>query len=276
MTARRWLIGLAPALAATAAFGAQTAPAEAPAAETEAAKKIAACEGEKFEFAAGDPRPTKITLCSDKGASKDELVRMFESAASKIEQLEKLPQDRREALVAQLKAKIAEVRARNDFAGPLPSVAPPPPILRSEIGPKPEYAQLPPMPAPVRTPAVSLTSATSAVSFPKPRLTLQCTTPGEISESGPCIIFARDTMLTVRADETLAGGTSLRFLRRGDLRAEVTLSQLRKGQSRRMQLPRELCAGVTGSKIEIQVVRTAGPASAGQVVDTRGPYLLRC
>ena len=275
MTAQRWLIGLGPALAATAAFGAQTAPAEAPAAETEAAKKIAACEGEKFEFAAGDPRPTKITLCSDKGASKDELVRMFESAASKIEQLEKLPQDRREALVSQLKAKIAEVRARNDFAGPLPSVAPPP-VLRSEIGPQPEYAQLPPMPAPVRTPVVSLTAATPAVTFPKPRLTLQCTTPGEISESGPCIIFSRDTMLTVRADEALAGGTSLRFLRRGALRAEVALSQLRKGQSRRMQLPMELCAGVTGSKIEIQVVRTAGAASAGQVVDTRGPYLLRC
>ena len=275
MTARRWLIGLAPALAATAAFGAQTIPAAAPAAETEAAKKIAACEGEKFEFAAGEPRPTKITLCSDKGASKDELVRMFESAATKIEQLEKLPQDRREALVSQLKAKIIEVRARNDFAGPLPSIAPPP-VLRSEIGPKPEYAQLPPMPAPVRTPVASLAATTPVMSFPKPRLTLQCTTPGEISESGPCIIFARDTMLTVRADENLAGGTSLRFLRRGDLRAEVALSQLRKGQSRRIQLPRELCAGVTGSKIEIQVVRTAGAASAGQVVDTRGPYLLRC
>ena len=275
MTTRRWLIGLAPALAATAAFGAQTAPAETPATQTEAAKKIAACEGEKFEFAAGQPRPTKITLCSDKGASEDELVRMFESAATKIEQLEKLPQDRREALVAQLKAKIAEVRARNDFAGPLPPISRPP-VLRSEIGPQPEYAQLPPMPAPVRTPVASLTSTTPAVTFPKPRLTLQCTTPGEISEAGPCIIFARDTMLTVRADEPLAGGTSLRFLRRGDLRAEVALSQLRKGQSRRVQLPRELCAGVTGSKIEIQVVRTAGAASAVQVVDTRGPYLLRC
>src|SRR3990170_5712811 len=101
MTARQWLLGIAPALAATSAIAAQ------PASEgtSEAAQKIAACEGEKFEFAAGEPRPTRITLCSDKGASTDELVRMFESAASKIEQIDKLPQDRRAALVAQLKAK---------------------------------------------------------------------------------------------------------------------------------------------------------------------------
>src|SRR5688500_14999057 len=113
MTARHWLLGLASALAATAASAAQPAPADAPADTSEAAKKIAKCEGEKFEFAAGEPRPTRITLCSDKGATTADLVRMFESAAAKIEQLDKLPQDRRAALIAQLNGKIIEVRARN-------------------------------------------------------------------------------------------------------------------------------------------------------------------
>jgi hypothetical protein len=276
MTARKWLLGLAPALAATAAIAAQPASEGAPAATSEAAKKIAACEGEKFEFAAGDPRPTKITLCSDNGASTADLVRMFESAAAKIEQLEKLPQDRRAALVAQLKAKIIEVGSRNAFASPLPAMVPPP-VIRPEIGPKPEYAQLPPLPAPVRAPAVALATRAPAVVLAKPRLTLECSTPGEIGEGGPCLNFGKDTLLTVRADETLPAGTGLRFVRRGDIRAELVLAQLRKGQVRRIKLPAEVCAGVTGSNIEIQVVRTpAGALSAGQVVDRHGPYQLRC
>ena len=275
MTAN-WLLGLAPALAATGAVAAQPAPAVAPAAPSEAAQKIAACEGEKFEFAAGDPRPTKITLCSDQGASVDDLVRMFESAATRIEQLDKLPQDRRAALVAQIKGKIIEVRARNSFAFPLPAI-PPPPAMRPQTGPLPEYAQLPPLPSPVRTPVVAATSRTPMVALPRPRLTLECSTPGEIAESAPCLNFARDTLLTVRAGENLPAGTSLRFLRRGDIRAEVALAQMRNGQSRRIRLPSELCAGVTGSNIQIQVVRSVGgPSSPGQVVDTRGPYQLRC
>ena len=268
MTARQWLLGLATALAATAAVAAQPST---PAPATEAAKKIAACEGEKFEFSAGEPRPTKITLCSDKGATTADLVRMFESAAAKIEQLDKLPQDRRDALVAQLKARIVEVRSRNALITPLPK-----PVLPREIGPKPEYAQLPPLPLPVPT-AAAKTLGAPAVILSKPRLTLSCTTPGDITEGGPCIGFARDTSLTIRADETLPAGTSLRFLRRGDIRAEIALAQMRKGQSRRIRLPAEMCAGVTGSNIEIQVVRSPpGPSSLGQVVDRRGPYQLRC
>src|SRR5688572_27046949 len=226
MTARKWLLGLAPALAATAAFAAQPASEVAPAATSEAAKKIAACEGEKFEFAAGEPRPTKITLCSDKDASTADLVRMFESAAAKIEQLDKLPQDRRSALVAQLRSKIIEIQSRNAFVTPLPTT-----VLPREIGPKPEYAQLPPLPSPVRTAVVAKPSAAPAVILSKPRLTLQCTTPGEIIEGGPCIAFAKETLLTIRADETLPAETSLRFLRRGDIRAEVALAHMRKGQS---------------------------------------------
>ncbi|MGI8611476.1 MAG: hypothetical protein ACR2KH_04275 [Sphingomicrobium sp.] len=276
MTARRWLLGLAPAFAATGALAAQPAPAGAPAAPSEAAKKIAECAGEKFEFAAGDPRPTKITLCSDKGATTADLVRMFESAAARIEQLDKLPQDRRAALVAQIKGKIIEVRARITFAGPLPAFRPPP-VIRPEIGPRPEYAQLPPLPLPVRTPVVAATSRVPAVALANLRLTLECSTPGEIGEGGPCLNFARDTLLTIRAGETLPAGTSLRFLRRGDIRAEVALARMRKGQARRIMLPAELCAGVTGSNIQIQVVRSGGsPSSLGQVVDTRGPYQLRC
>lgn len=243
-----------------------------PAAAPDAAQKIAACEGQKFEFSAGEERPTKITLCSDKGAGKDALVKMFESAAAKIQQLDKLPADRKASLVAQLKAKIIELQAGNAFASPLPATRSIP-----EITPRPEYGQLPPLPLPVRAPVVAQPLPAPAIILTKPRLTFECSTPGEISEGGPCVAFAKDTLLTIRADESVPGGTSLRFLRRGDVRAELALAQMRKGQSRRFRLPPELCAGVTGSKIEIQVLRQgAGAAGVGQMVDSRGPYQLRC
>jgi len=274
MIATHWLIGVGMAIASLAQ-GQPAAP--------DAAQKIAACEGQKFEFSAGDERPTKITLCSDKGAGKDALVKMFESAAAKIQQLEKLPADRKESLVAQLKAKIIEVQAGNAFASPSPATRSIPDNM-----PMPEYGQLPPLPLPVRapivaqplpvrTPMVAQPLPAPAIVLTKPRLTFECSTPGEISEGGPCVTFAKDTLLIIRADESVPGGTSLRFLRRGDVRGELALAQMRKGQSRRVRLPPELCAGVTGSKIEIQVLRRgAGAAGVGQVVDSRGPYQLRC
>ncbi len=258
MTAGKWLLGLAPALAASAAIAAQPA--------SDAAQKISACEGEKFEFAAGDPRPTKITLCSDKGASTAELVRMLESAVAKIEQLDKLSGDRREALALQVHAKIIEVRARNSFV-PMPATA-----LPRETGPKPEYAQLPPLPSPVST----AVAAKPAVILSKPQLTLTCTRPIEMRDAGPCTTFATDTSLIVRADEALPAGTSLRFLRKGDQRAEVALPPMRAGQSRRISLPMELCSRVVRTRIEIHVVRSTGASTLGQVVDRHGPYQLRC
>ena len=274
MIALHWLAGVALA-------GASVAQGQ-PSADPDAAQKIAACEGQKFEFKAGDERPTKITLCSEKGAGKDALVRMFESAAARIQQLDKLPADRKASLVAQLKAKIIEFQAGNAVAGPLPATKP-----LAEITPMPEYAQLPPLPSPAPPPVfanpsppptpVIASSTLAAAVLTKPRLTFECSTPGELSEGGPCVGFSKDTLLTVRADESLPEGTSLRYLRRGDVRAEVALAQMRKGQSRRLKLPAELCAGVTGSSIEIQVMRRgAGTASIGQMVDTRGPYQLRC
>lgn len=273
MIAGRWLTGLAAALAAAGASAAQPQPTaqEKAAAAAEAARKIAACEGRKFEFEAGGERPTKITLCSEKGASTDDLVRMFESAAARIERLDKLPPDRRASLVAQLKAKIAEIRSADLVPLKLPA-----PGVMPENAPAPEYAKLPPLPAPVRTPAVAPASPLPAVALPRLRLTVECSTPGEIGEGGPCVNIAKDTLLTVRAGETLPAGTSLRFVRRGDVRAELALAQMRKGQARRVRLPLEVCSGVVSSEVEIQVLRRASPTALGQMVESRGPYQLRC
>jgi len=49
---------------------------------------------------------------------------------------------------------------------------------------------------------------------------------------------------------------------------------MRKGQSFRFKLPAELCAGVSSSKVEIEIF--ARGATSSQVADTLGPYQLRC
>ena len=84
------------------------------------------------------------------------------------------------------------------------------------------------------------------------------------------MVLERNTRLSIRAVGDLGTGTSLRFLRRGDMRGEVTLTALRQGQLVRARLPERLCVGVSSSKIEIQIVRS------NQVIETLGPYPLRC
>ena len=82
--------------------------------------------------------------------------------------------------------------------------------------------------------------------------------------------MGRATRLQVRADADLGQGATLRFLRRGDVRGEIALAQMHQGDLYRSKLPPELCAGVASSKVEIQIL------GGKQVVDTLGPYNLRC
>jgi hypothetical protein len=258
MMVGRWLIGLAATLAAAGVAAAQNPPAAPP----QPAQPLAACEGQRFEFKAGaEPHATKITLCSKKDASKDELVRMLDSAAAKIQALDKLPEEKRAALVAQLKAKIMEVEATNAVTPALPLAMP----------------VAPPIPTPIPTPIPAKPLPIAAKPLPvavriltKPRLTLECFTPGEVGSGGPCLALERETLLTVRADNNLAAGTGLRFVRKGRVRGELTLAQMRTGQSRRMKMPRELCSGGGGGEVEIQLL------NGGAVVDTLGRYQLRC
>lgn len=256
---RRWLIGFAATFAAAGAGSAQNPPAAAP----QPAPPFAACEGQRFEFKAGvEPHATKITLCSKKDASKDDLVRMLDSAAAKIQEMDKLPEERRAALVAQLKAKIAEVQATNTAVLPTLPVAPPLAVPVAS-----------PIPTPIPTPIIiakPLTIITPMLA--RPRLTLECYTPGEVGGGGPCIALERETLLTVRADDNLAAGTRLRFVRKGTARGDLALAPMRAGQSVRMKLPRELCKGVAGGGGEVEIQALNG----GTVVATLGRYPLRC
>jgi hypothetical protein len=103
-----------------------------------------------------------------------------------------------------------------------------------------------------------------------------CFTPGEVGE-GPCTDFARDTRLTVRADEDLPRGTSLRFMLSGEARADVELAQLKRGKAASFPLPPEVCSHMGGGRLEIRIMRSAPAAGTeGQEVGSDGPYNLRC
>jgi len=130
------------------------------------------------------------------------------------------------------------------------------------------------MPAPLPAMSVAAPGAAAPPPLPAPKLTFRCLSTESVAGEGPCDMLERGMLVIVRADEDIAAGTSLRFLRRGESRAEVDLATLRRGQSQQFSLPARVCQGVTGSRVEIQVVRAAG--SKNQVVDSRGPYDLRC
>ena len=234
-----------------------------------AARKVAACEGEKFVFAWGaGSNPTKVTLCSEKGATHEEVVRMLEEAAVKLERMTSVSEDRRIVLVQQIRGKIAELKAVEAAKAPSASrvASAPPPVPVPGV-----TAMNPIVPPPVRAPAMTASAASSpAILLPKPKLAFECYTPGDIGTGGPCIALNRDTRLTVKAGEPIPAATSLRFTRNRDFKAEVAIGPMRKGQSVRLLIPRQVCGGVVETEIEVQIAR------GNYVVDTRGPYLMRC
>lgn len=237
-----------------------------------ARKKVEDCEGEKFQFSWGaGSRPTKVTLCSKKDATPDELVRMLEDAAAKLEGTISIAEDRRIAIVQQIRAKIAELKFAAAAASERRAVAEPAAGLpqASLAAPTQPTAQAPYAAAPVFTPNPSPVAA-RPLPAAKPRLTFECYSPGDIGSGGPCTSISDDTRLTVKAAAPVAGGTGLRFRRHGETRAEIALNPMRRGQSVRIVVPQTLCAGVVKAEVEIQVTQGGNP------VDTRGPFLLRC
>ena len=277
MTMRLALIFAATALESSSAFAQEPAAAakdatasQSPSPEIKAG--VESCSAHKFETTVdvitdGKKRSSKVKLCGKEGQSDADWATTLKDAAKKVEGNEKMPQTVKDQIIAALNAEIAKIEAAMAFAAKsaLPPVAKPPAER------PPEYSILPPLPT---APAAKtkLSQAKPGPPREKPRLTFQCYTPGELGAGGPCISLERETLLTVRADENLAGGARLRFLRRGDDRGEVELAEMRKGQSRRFKLPSQLCAGVVGSQVEIQILGS----STSPVLDTLGPYPLRC
>jgi hypothetical protein len=274
------------AVTASLAAGAdaQNAPAAGAAApaDAKAKAKIENCNARKFETTievsvAGKPRRSKVKLCGQEGQSDADWARTLGDAIKKVEANDKMPAEIKKQIATAINAEIARLGKGGATAiAALPALPALPQRPARPAERPPEYAVLPPMPAPVRTIAAAPMAA-PRVTLARPRLTIECLNPSDLAGPGPCTAFERDTMVTVRAGEALDGGTSLRFDRRGDMRSDLALAKMRRGQSRQFRLPAELCRGVTGSEIELQIVRRV-PGSQGpdQLVGSEGRYLLRC
>jgi len=238
--------------------------------DTTAAAIVVDCNAKKFETSVeiekdGQKRRTRLKLCAAKDADDTAWLKTLEDAKAKIASHPDISEESKIKIAAELDAEIVRIEKGEKASTTLTSSGPLP------VAQAPGHAVYPPPPsAPAVAQNPALASTAPAQVPAKPRLTVRCLVVGEPGDGQRCIALERDTQLAIRADEDLAGSVSLRFLRRGDVRGEVALASMRQGQVIRSKLPRELCAGVASSKVEIQII------GSNQVIDTLGPYLLRC
>lgn len=266
------------------------APAQADRPTDVAAALTGNCSAHKLEIPVtatvkGVTKQTKVALCGQIGQTDEQWLGTLKDARAKVVANPKMSASVKQQITNGLDREIARLAVATPPPAPEPKVlalappvvspfAPPPPAPMS-ASPLAEYSALPPMPAP--KPAVVADAHYKPPQLlPRPRFTLRCFNPNDALGDVECNELLREMQLTIRADEDLPAGTSLRFLRRGDARGEVELAPLRKGRSTRVPLPTSVCAGVVGSRVEIQVLRRGAGAASAQVVDTLGPYELRC
>lgn len=250
-------------------------------APTQMQKLLQNCDAHKFETVInvtvdGKPKQSKVKLCGNEGQSDADWLNTLKDAAQKTAANSKMDQSVRDQIVAAFSLEIARL---SGTAAPKVAGVLPPPRQRPQAQPLSDFSSLPPMPTAPTAPVKVLggVPGVSVPFLPKPRLSFSCYNPNDIVGEGPCTGFERETMLTVKADENLPAGTSLRFVRDGDARADVKLAQLRRGKSMRVPLPQDVCLHSGGGALEIRIVRaTKETGPDGQVVGKDGPYNLRC
>lgn len=282
------------------ALGAAQAAAAPPPDSAEAKAFEQRCGGRQFETAIarevnGKKRLSRIHLCGDAGQTNAQWVATLKDAIAKIEAAPGFSPDSKTQAIDAINEEIAKAGGKVDVgpsrdaglvsadsdtpAAPveyssLPPLPGPKPVVVANPSPPIEYSKVPPMPAPKAAGAAAVVASLPLLS--RPQLKIQCFNPADFAAPAECDALERETVLTVKADDAVPEGTLLRFMRRGDMRAEVELAQLGRGKVEKVALPREVCSGVVESKVEIQIVRRTSAQSGGQVVDTLGPYFLRC
>jgi hypothetical protein len=296
-------IGLAMAAVphAAAAHGSAKLQPSAPSAQMKAL--VQSCDAHKFETMIdvtvdGIAKKSRVKLCGTEGQSDADWINTLKDAVAKTSANLRMPAAVRTQIVTALNAEIARLTSgasssptRTTALDGISALPPLPPAPSSPELPASRavtadssadtYSALPPIPSAAPPPVHVLAGAAGAAGaalplLPKPKLSLTCFIPGE-TDDGPCADFERGTLVTVHADEDVPGGTSLRFVRSGDRRADVELAQLKRGKSESFALPEEVCRGASGGKLEIRIVRSVAAAGPdGEEVGSDGPYVLRC
>ena len=269
------LFGLAAtsALAQDAAPGTMDALAEPPAELKALADSCAAHKFETIVTIAGRRRGSRVRICGKEGQTDADWLVTLRDSVGKTQANEDLAQPVRDQIVAALKAEIARLEGGASASvsaatavGPAATIATSRDAVSVPEAP-PQYSTVPPLPAPMPRATASRAGAPGAP-LVRPRVTIRCALPRE--PFAACARLERVTQLMIRADEDLAAGTSLRFLRGGDARAELDLGTLKKGESLREKLPARVCSGVLRGKVQVQIL------SKSQVAETLGPYPLHC
>jgi hypothetical protein len=256
------------------------------------------CDAHKFETTVdsvvdGQPHRSMVKMCGTEGQSDADWIGTLKDAIAKLDANKEMPPATRDQIVSAINTEIARLNGVGT-ANPNDSLLPP--GRSASKSPEPlsnDYTVLPPLPTTTPPPprvlppgeeaalAGGASSAAAAVTVPaapppapkpamaNPRLSFSCVNP-DYPGGGPCITLTRDTMLTVKSPAAVAGDLSLRFVRQGDARADVSLGAMRKGQTVRLSIPQAVCSGVVTSEVVMQVI------GGGQVLDRQGPYLLRC
>ena len=263
------------------------------------------CDYHKFETRVaaevdGKLRSSTVRICGQAGQTDEDWRRTLVDSMKKVETNEKMAPAVKTQIVDALKLEIAKLDTANirpvtgsggNMATSIPGLTPLPkgnsistpltPVRPANTAPprslEQDYGSLKPLPDPAPPIVVSLTQPVPVALAAPPRLTLLCSSPGDPHGADECDDVGPSTTFTVRADEPLkAGDTSLRFMRKGDARGDVTLAAMKAGQKMRVGMPSAVCAGFTRGTLEVQVMRRASASAPRQVVDVRGPYLLRC
>jgi hypothetical protein len=254
------------------AQGTEAAPTDAAAGPPSDLKALAdSCDAHKFEtmiVVDGSGRGKRVKICGKVGQTDADWLVTLRDSVKKVEADPAMTQVVKDQIVAALKTEIArmEIIAKPASTAPLANIAiPSEPVSAPEAAP--QYSSVPQLPAPLPRASAKVASATKPP-VERPRLTIRCALPRE--PFGECARLERETQLLIRADEDVAGGASLRFLRGGDQRAELDLGPLHKGESLRERLPTRVCSGVLRGKVQVQVLNKS------QVAETLGPYSLYC
>jgi hypothetical protein len=242
--------------------------------KTQAQTILSQCSDRRFETSAegmidGEMRRRKITLCAAPGDSDAQWIVKLENAVVWVKAQAGLSDPVKAKLVGDLTTKIGQLRSFAPLRA-LPSAGLP--AMDALV------ATVPPMPPPLPRPTLSASSLLAgALPLPvRPPLTIRCLDTGERGAGTRCDRLAPDTVFTVHADADLAGPATLRFVRKGQLRAEIAVAALRQGQIFRLKLPPQVCSGVVRSDVSIEIMAESRPGQIAQVADKLGPFGLHC
>lgn len=234
---------------------------------------LSKCSDRRFEASAdgmidGALKHRRITLCAAPGESDLQWTVRLENAVVWVRAQKDLSDPVKDELVTKLRDEIGRVKSRERSAGLLSSALPAADAL---------VATVPPMPPPLPSQTMSSSSLLASAILARLPLTIRCLVAGERGNGGRCDKLEPETVFVVHADANLASPAILRFLRRGETRAEIPVVALRQGQTVRVKLPPELCSRVIASVVTIEVLARDRTTPIGtRVAEELGPFRLRC